>query len=353
MQKQNVSEQSLRDHVLDSIGNFLYKENFPKCDITPMGIMNLVDLISNYHEEGKELFPEIIVTSNINKILEALPFARKINISSSQLSIDQFSRSLKLCAPLAKDGWILFLELKGDQIEFGLISAEISEISPSFYSQIIGDLSMFDEKATIAYIKNIGTKTVLVEGKSSKLIINLSLKDHSLIGESKIAELCKMIVKDLSEEIREMCFVFFEKLLPDSIKESHGTLIAIVEDNIDRIASLKSRIEDGVYLHEPIDLVSHIEVSESEKTRESSTSVKVFATLIKSMICHDGITIFTSKGKLVGYHCFVKPEDKSECFVVGGARTRAFEAMKNSGLFCCCFYKSQDGHELIWRENDN
>ena len=38
--------------------------------------------------------------------------------------------------------------------------------------------------------------------------------------------------------------------------------------------------------------------------------------------------------------------------VVGGARSRAFEVMKASNVFCCCFYKSQDGNEKIWSKSN-
>jgi len=70
------------------------------------------------------------------------------------------------------------------------------------------------------------------------------------------------------------------------------------------------------------------------------------------MLHHDGVTVFSSKGKVLGYHVFVKPDGSEKEEIVGGARTRAFEVLKLSNVFESCFYKSQDGNEKIWSVND-
>jgi hypothetical protein len=68
------------------------------------------------------------------------------------------------------------------------------------------------------------------------------------------------------------------------------------------------------------------------------------------MLNHDGITILSNKGKVIGYHIligdFLNPGDKVE----GGARSKAFKSMENCGLFNFCFYKSQDGNIKIWQK---
>ncbi|MCP4104493.1 MAG: hypothetical protein GY749_02995 [Desulfobacteraceae bacterium] len=350
MAKENISEKSLREHVLESIGNFLYKEDFPNCNITPSGILNLIDLISNYQEEGKELYPEILLTTDFSKLIEALPFARRMQIAYAELTLKEFSRALKLCAPLAIDGWVIYLQIKDSEISYGLVSSELSEISPSFYRQVVGDLEQYDDDATIAYIKNIGNKTVLLEGKENKLIVSLSLQQVSVQGDSNITELCRALIQDLSSGLTEISMAFFEKLINDSVKDSHGTLIGVVKDREDSLSDLKTKLKDGAYLEDSIDIISYLKLSEDEKTRQASTSVRVLSSLIKSMLNHDGISVFTTKGRLLGYHCFIASSETSRDDVVGGARSRAFEAMKMSGLFCCCFYKSQDGNELIWRK---
>ena len=73
-------------------------------------------------------------------------------------------------------------------------------------------------------------------------------------------------------------------------------------------------------------------------SREASTINRLYASIVQSMLNHDGLTLFTTTGKLIGYHIFVKPDTNEQGEVVGGARSRAFEVMKASKVFCCCFY---------------
>lgn len=130
------------------------------------------------------------------------------------------------------------------------------------------------------------------------------------------------------------------------MKAGHGNLIGVVEDDSDAIEQIKTELHDGIYLHEPIDIVELVEQAEAEKTNESSIRLTAHTSLVSSMLNHDGITLFTTKGRLIGYHLFIKskPEvQEAEGEVVGGARSRAFEAMKGLNLKAC-LYKSQDGN---------
>lgn len=70
------------------------------------------------------------------------------------------------------------------------------------------------------------------------------------------------------------------------------------------------------------------------------------------MLNHDGITIFTNKGKLIAYHLLIKTYEKEGQILIGGARTKAYASMQNCNLFLSCFYKSQDGNMKIWTCNE-
>jgi len=54
---------SLRDTVSAQIGTFLYNEHIPAEPFIFEGILKIVNLIVDYHEEGKALFPEIIIVN--------------------------------------------------------------------------------------------------------------------------------------------------------------------------------------------------------------------------------------------------------------------------------------------------
>lgn len=352
MADQTIKIKSLKEHVVESISSVLWSENFPSCDDTPHGVLALVDEIASYHEEGKELFPHILLTTDLTELLKSLPFIQKIMLKGDNLSVKGFQSALKLCAPLAVDGWIIFIELNvsDKNIKYGLLSSELSETSPSLHRQLLGDLSPENADLPFIYISNIGQRTVLIEGVKNRIAVSLSLKTIEEISCDSVNLLAENVAMKIKTEIRDTIIFYFEKLFNTSLKECHGTLIGVVDDEQTSIAFLKDKLEDGIYLDEPIDFALLVENSEHEKSREASSMVRIYSSIVHNMLNFDGITVLSSGGKVIAYHCFVKQGDNQED--LGGARSRAFEAMIRSDAFVCCLYKSQDGNENFWRKND-
>lgn len=343
-----IEQRSLRVDVLDLIGKFLYDENFPRTTYLAEGILNLIDATSAYHEEGEELFPEVFITGSIEKVLETLPFSKIIEIGEADASVSEFNQILKLCAPLSKNGWVIYISITADQISYGLVSTEISELSPAFRSQAVGELSENKDEYSIAYLQNVGNKSVLLKGSESQALICLSLNSNGASFGEALSELCATISKDISEEHKAIATPYFEKIINEAAIVGHGNLVGVVKDEIEKLDALKTRHPDGIYLKKAIDLNELLVASEESCSREASTINRLYASIVQSMLNHDGLTLFTTTGKLIGYHVFVKPDENNDDEVVGGARSRAFEIMKSSNVFCCCFYKSQDGNEKIW-----
>jgi hypothetical protein len=351
----NPPEQtSLRKHVLDLIGSFLYKEKFPNSAALPEGILNLIDLTSSYREEGQNLYPEIFLTDKIDSVLETLPFCKKVEIARKKMSVKEFTQALKLCAPLSKDGWVVYMDVSDNHLTYGLVSSEMSELSPSFRKHSVGDLSQNGDQYAIAYLQYAGNKSVLLRGSETSALICLSLSDRGAAIGVELQTLCAAIVRDIDEEHRELVTAYVEKLIGNAIIVGHGNLINVVRHDDESVQTLKGMHADGVFLINPIDIVELVMQSEVQKTREASTVNRLYASLIQSMLNHDGAAIFTTTGKLLGYHVFAKSDkpvsDGGE--VIGGARSRAYEVLKESGAFVCCFYKSQDGNEKIWSADD-
>ena len=352
MANQSIKIKSLNEHVVESVSTVLFNEKFPSCEVTPDGIVALVDEIASYHEEGKELFPHILITTNLSALLKSIPSVQKIVVRVNELCVQEFYAALKLCAPLAVDGWVVFLEINvpNKTIKSGLLSTELSETSPSLHRQLIGDMASNGVEYPFVYISNIGHRTVLIEGLKEKIAVSLSLKAIQDISSGFAKPLAANVAKKTPPAIRDTFEFYMEKLLNTALKECHGTLVAVVEDDKPSIDFLKTCLEDGTYLEEPIDLALFVVNSEQEKSREASTMVRIYSRIIHNMINLDGITILSSAGKVLGYHCFVKQGDSKDA--PGGARSRAYEAMVSSKAFVCCLYKSQDGNEKYWSRND-
>jgi len=341
---------SLRKHVVDSIGAFLFKEGFKPDEITPLGILELINLISDYQEEGVKLFPEIIITNSLD-FFKTIP-NKELVIAFEELSVNSFVKAMKLCAPLAIDNWIIFIEINEDKIKYGLVSAEMTETSLSIYNQTVGELKIEYDKTTIAFIRNIGQKTVELKGLKSKLVVSLTLDEPSEMTFSEIKDISKNIAVKCEENLRQQIATFFEKIITNALRIGHGNLIAVIDDNDELIENLKEKENNGTFLPNPISFELLIKEAEYNKSNETSINLKSYSSILVSMLNHDGIILFTNTGKLLGYHLLINTYEKEGETLIGGARTKAFASMKNSGFFNSCFYKSQDGNMKIWKSDE-
>lgn len=344
-----LKKNSLKENALSAIGEFLYDENFPKTPLLKEGILELIGLISDYFEEGQRLYPEILLVTDWDYFKSISN--REIIINSADLSAEEFSKILKLCAPLAVGNWNIVIEIKENKLKYGLIDAEIIETSPSLYEQTVGELGVIQNEYALAYIKNIGSKTVELIGQQSRLVVSLDLIELNLEENNDIHNLCEQITLNCDKEIKNTIFTFISKTLNEAIRIGHGNLIAIVEDDCDVIQNLKSQFEDCIYLERPIDFQEFIKTCEIEKSNDASVNLISHSKILISMLNHDGITIVTNTAKVVGYHMFI-PKIDGDIDVNGGARTRAYQSMINSKTFVSCLYKSQDGKSKFWKKDE-
>ncbi|REG88067.1 hypothetical protein [Winogradskyella sediminis] len=342
---------SLRENILNSIKEFLFDENFKTDSRLEEGILHIVNLISDYKEEGQVLFPEVIVTNDL-EIFKTIS-NKEIVIRETELSVNEFKNVIKLCAPLALGSWVIFIEVKNGRMKYGLVDAELIETSPSIYEQTVGSLRVESDTMTIAYIRNIGSKTVEITGLKKCLNVSLELNDKKQSANNEIFEIANEITSKCSDEFKIQITTFIDKTINQAIKQGHGNLIGVIDNSDDSISKLKDKLKDGVYLDNPIDIADYVTYTEKEKTNESSVTLKAYSGVMISMLNHDGITLISDNGKIIGYHMFIEsiPNEDGEQ-PIGGARTRAFESMINSGLFKACFYKSQDGNSKIWKNNE-
>lgn len=304
-----MEERSLRSHVLDLIGSFLYQEKFPSYPYLREGILDLIDSTSSYREEGEELYPEIFITNKIASVLETLPFCKNVEIDRQPATVKEFSNALKLCAPLSRNGWVIYINVEENHISYGVVSSEISELSPTFRTQAVGELSQNGDEYSIAYLQNVGNKTVLLKGSEARALICLTLNSKGSAHGHELTKLCSSLTQDVEPQYKDISHSYFEKLIGNALIVGHGNLIGVVKDHEENIATLKSRHNDGIYLSKPIDMYELLAASEEEKTREACTSNRLFSSLLESMLNHDGMTVMSTSGKVLGYHVFVKPQN--------------------------------------------
>jgi hypothetical protein len=162
----------------------------------------------------------------------------------------------------------------------------------------------------------------------------------SPLPHSNAAELVSLICRGIDDSVREPAKTFMEKTIRSALNSCHGTIIAVLSKN-----KPPSYLSDGVILQRPLDISAAVEKFLGGDI-EAEHVLNAIASLVKGMISSDGITAFDSKGRLVAYNCFIaSPNRIAGKVVVGGARTRAFEALatKVGVTLDGVFMQSQDG----------
>ena len=341
--------ESLRNSSIKAISKFLDEEKFASDPIVKDGVLEVINLISDYYEEGILLFPEVIITNDLYFFKTISN--KEIIIGESELTVEKFNYAIKLCAPLAISNWVIFFEVKEKRLRYGLVNAELIETSLSLFEQTVGSTKVEIEDVTVIYLRNVGNKTVEITGLRERLLIQLTLEDNPLTDINCVQKISKEITKNCDENFRSKAETIIRKIIDEGVKKGRGNLIGVVNDDFKSISSLKKKFKDCLYLEEPIDILEHIGYLDQTKSNEASVTLRAYTQIMISMLNHDGVVIISDKARVLGYHMFVTLKSRRKDKFVGGARTRAYEAMINSKRFAACFYKSQDGNTKIWKKN--
>lgn len=328
---------SCRERVLELVQQILGNERFPVSDIIIAGISDMINHIADYHEEGVKLFPEVILLNDKEKLRPIQ--SRSIVLYNGIIGTkqNQFSLAMKLCAPLAVNNWHIFIVIPNDkEIIYGVISAEITETSLSLDRQVI---EMAGDEDNVIYIRNIGGKNVELKTKTHTYVVSLSLDDEIGNQDENLSGLVDSILSDCqsSDKLRD----FLKKTLKDALNAGHGNLIAVCKE--EKLHDCLEKMSDGVIINPTIDIPKLFKDDLDEQTNIKSVALKSHMALVKSMINHDGITIFSTTGKLLGFHYIVNNSEADKNDAVGGSRTKAFGALTKLECLESVYFKSQDG----------
>lgn len=346
-----MQEVSLHDSVRSQVGSFMQsfmficsttESNNAFCD----GIVEVIDMLSDYYEEGTHLYPSIVLFDD-PQYLKILPNIH-YTFYQGAIEVKQFKQCLKMCAPLAVNGWNIFMQVRDTSMSWGVITTELKETSLSLTSQILREK---EEICKVALITNVGMKTVALasSGRECECIVHLSLMNDHVVTSKDIDDFCTCALQNCKVDTEEFKG-YFSKIIGTALQTGHGNLFGIIEDRNDM--QIPNLLKDGVNLiDEPLDFASVCSQLNSDvntgNTVELNSMLKMMSALAISMMNHDGITVFTDTGKIVGYHFIVDNNISPKDMIVGGARTKAFYAMVESGLFKGVFIRKQEGETIF------
>ncbi len=300
-----------------------------------LNLVELIVLLSRYQEEGVDLSPRVYITSDVQAMAKMLPGGEQYKLGISSADQKGIKQALKKCAPLATGDWMIYIADGGDKIEYGVFKGESNPISVSIDSIILSKENDF-RAVRVSQLAKDCVETHSSNGDRHYIFLNHRDED-SPPPLQFLENLVEVITSEVGDEHREALNSYLNKLLYDALRQSHGCLIAVsADENVPELLAA-----DGVILERPIDF-SQL-VAEVAGKRTDSAQLDSKGTLLKGMLNSDGIIIFDSKAKLLGFNCFVKTVNADE--VVGGARKRAFATLStNVGkALRAAFMQSQDG----------
>lgn len=324
---------TFRRELLGGVTDFCNETALPIASAE--NIVELIVLLANYQEEGVELKPKVYLFENIDSIIKMLPDGEKLKIGINDTTLNGLKKVLKKCAPLSKDGWAIYISDNGTTFEFGVFSGASNPLSSDMDEVIIDG----DESTRVVRIYQLAASCVELRSNACEPI-NVFLnhrKENSDPPLKYFDSLIDVVVENVPVEFLDTTKNYLSKLISDALEESHGCIVA-VSTKSGPPAFLK---DDGTTFEKPIDFLELIKQLRNEEIKESVLTNK--GALLKGMFNSDGIILFDSKGKLLGYNYFVNlPAEKG---LVGGARKRAFSSLVGRvgrGLIAV-FMQSQDG----------
>jgi hypothetical protein len=287
--------------------------------------------------------PSVFVCNSIVRLVRSGGAGEYVPLAYDIDTLGTASKALKFAAPLCTGAWNIYVERVGDgqRCNFGVFCGSSD---PSSLTVDEVTLSEFDEKFPVVKISQSVTNKVEVrtsKGDAIEFRFNDEVDDNELDGHLAIGKLALAAVSAVLDE--NPTFIgFMERVLATAIRDSHGTLIAVVAGDS---VVVPDSLTDAVLLTEPIDLLGRYRLhEEEEKTAISVGRLQAAAELLRGFVNSDGITVLNAAGKVLAYRAFIRSAEPASP-AAGGARTRAFAALSGlvgSGLDAALF-RSQDG----------
>jgi len=298
-------------------------------------LVELIVLLARYKEEGVSLSPKVYLTNDMDALTSMLPESEKIKIGTSSPDLPGIKSALKKCAPLANEGWLIYIHDKQHEIDFGLFKGSGNPIS------VLVDNVLMDKNDDLIVVKTFQVADECVEVRSNNGSLHYIFLNHRKEDSPPplqfLDELVSAIVQNVKEIDKEPVMSFLKRLLFDGLRKSHGCIIAVTNMN----KAPKFLADDGVILNTPIDFANLVKKLKNDEILPSCLDSQ--GCLLRGMLNTDGIILFDNRSRLLGYNCFVKVNRNEN--LIGGARKRAYSALTaklGKGL-CAVFMQSQDG----------
>lgn len=334
---------SLHKEASKALKNFMTDGGYLKPEVLADGFLRVVDMIADYHEEGVSLSPDVLLIQD-KSFLTTFPCIY-YQTDTIGFTSESFAKIIKMCAPLAVDGWVIFIQIESDDIlRYGIVTSKVSTMSIPLYVQAT---EMVTDESKVFYARNLGNKRVELCSLSSKCTINLNLVDTEVSLEDTVSLLVDTILEKVEPKQKECGKRYFTEVLLHAMDVGHGNLIAVIDSDADIKDTFGDLLHGGAILTPKIKLLKMLIDSQNTDSDEFTNRLNCLTSATTSMLNFDGITFFDNNGCVVAYHYIVNNDKAGKKAAVGGSRTRAFNALAEFDFIKACLMKSQDGRILF------
>lgn len=331
-----MSVSTYRKALQSDIVDFLRKLCPPKREFFEDTIPIIVSQLLFYREEGKFLYPDVYMIVD-EYALKTLPGFHKYKISEGSVTDKELvKKAIKKCAPLCEKSWSIYLLLKEDILEYGLFSANENVTSVHREDAII---STEKDAPLVISIRILRDKLIMVRSREEQLFIYFDVTDENNVDniEELQMKFISKIVERVDDEKKESMVNFLRRLFTHVYRYGHGTLACV----IDKDTKAEELFKDGIILSTPIELAADY----LEAIGAGQSMLEGLFELVSGMMQSDGITVFTNDSQVKAYNVFLEvaltAEGKTK--VSGGARSRAYNALRSTEGVIAAYMQSQDG----------
>jgi hypothetical protein len=341
---------SIAESIHDFAGAVLFEAGFKNAVLDREELVEVLRMIEDCREEGRDLYPDILLTTSLTECLKPIHPVQLIICGESSERPGRFRRSIKRCAPVADEPWVVVLEVSAEKLRYGVASTNVRADAPSLYESIF---EAFDGgcEFPILFLRRHGSRAVLLRTIKEQRVVSLTLSDELLKAEEDILRFSRQVAQKSEASTRSNSERVIQRLIQQACREGHGLIASVMESTRENIAACKTAFPDGAWLDPAVDLAApRIDEGNVPATLESDSTLRARINLARRMVETDLMTVFSTDGKLLGYNVHI-PASKSSG-TAGGARTRAFLSLKEHVFFRSVFMCSQDGLTKYTEFND-
>lgn len=314
-----------------------------QCARTPQLIAGIVSQLAVYTEEGVAMTPSVFICNSAERLVQLAGVGEFIPLSGEVELESAGPKLLKTAAPLCSGNWRIYVErlANGERCRYGVFCGS-SDPSSLTIDEVL--LDEYEEGFPVIRITQSATNKVEVRTNAGDGI-EFRFNNDPDVGELKTHQHIKLLAGAITKNsgpLNDKFFGYIDRILSTAVKNSHGTLIAVIPA---KEGTLPEKLSDIVALDQPLPLYERFRMHiEEGKTAASVSRLQAASELVSGFVGSDGITVFNDAGSVLGYRAFVHSDTGGKP-ATGGARTRAYEAMKAlvGTDISAAFFRSQDG----------